>query len=109
MLKLRVPLLLVSLVLCLTAPSCKQPPGKDEIVIGAFGPITGNDDTFGISTKRGYEMAADFVNARGGLSSKAIRLRATLARDTAETVKVTLNRGRVTGTNDTLTNVTEES
>jgi branched-chain amino acid transport system substrate-binding protein len=43
----------------LLAPGCGGGSGKDELVIGEFGSLTGNDATFGQSTKNGVEVALD--------------------------------------------------
>ncbi len=51
--------------------------GKDEIVIGEYGSLTGNDATFGQSTKKGVELALDELTASaqgkiGGLPVRAV-------------------------------------
>ena len=41
--------------------------GKAELVIGEYGSLTGNDATFGQSTKMGVELAIDeLVATKGG-------------------------------------------
>ena len=45
-----------------------------EIVIGQFGSLTGNDATFGLSTKNGIEMATEELNAKGGIAGAPITM-----------------------------------
>lgn len=47
---------------------------SDEIVVGEYGSLTGNDATFGISTNKGVRMAFDEVNEKGGIKGKKIKL-----------------------------------
>jgi branched-chain amino acid transport system substrate-binding protein len=60
--------------LLLIALGCKQQHPANEIVIGVYGSLTGTTATFGQSNKNGVQMAADEINARGGLLGKKIRL-----------------------------------
>ena len=51
---------------------------NDELVIGEYGSLTGNDATFGISTQRGVEVALDELIAKkegkiGGLKVRVER------------------------------------
>lgn len=46
----------------------------DELLVGEFGSLTGNDATFGISTNKGIRMAFDEVNEKGGIKGKKLRL-----------------------------------
>ncbi|MBX2987642.1 MAG: ABC transporter substrate-binding protein [Bdellovibrionaceae bacterium] len=46
----------------------------DEIRVGEFGSLTGNEATFGISTNKGIRMAIDEVNEKGGIKGKKIKL-----------------------------------
>ena len=50
---------------------------KDELVIGEYGSLTGNDADFGQSTRKGVEMALDQLLAEkqgkvGGLTVRAV-------------------------------------
>jgi len=50
---------------------------SDELVIGEYGSLTGNDATFGLSTKAGVEIALDELNAKkegriGGLKVRVV-------------------------------------
>jgi branched-chain amino acid transport system substrate-binding protein len=47
---------------------------KDSITIGAAVPLTGNEATFGLSTRRGIELAVAEWNARGGVLGRPILL-----------------------------------
>ena len=53
----------VVLVLAITAFGCGG-GGKDELVIGEYGSLTGNDADFGQSTKRGMQLALDELVAQ---------------------------------------------
>jgi branched-chain amino acid transport system substrate-binding protein len=46
----------------------------DELVVGEFGSLTGNEATFGQSTNKGIRMAFDEVNSAGGIKGKKIKL-----------------------------------
>ncbi|MBX3039512.1 MAG: ABC transporter substrate-binding protein [Bdellovibrionaceae bacterium] len=46
----------------------------DEIRVGEFGSLTGNDATFGLSTNKGIRLAIDEVNEKGGIKGKKIKL-----------------------------------
>lgn len=64
------------LLLCaLIAPAMVSCTKKtNEIVIGQYGSLTGNDATFGQSTDKGIRMALDEQNAKGGIKGKQIKL-----------------------------------
>ena len=59
----------------LAAISC-QPSGGggDKVRIGVFMSLTGDTANFGISSTNGIKMAADEVNATGGINGKQIEL-----------------------------------
>lgn len=71
---------LVSLCLCfLWLASCNPSGGGDtapaeEILIGEYGSLTGEDATFGSSTKNGIDIAVDEINAAGGILGKKVRV-----------------------------------
>lgn len=46
----------------------------NEVVIGEYGSMTGNEATFGQSTDKGIRLAIDEKNAAGGIKGKHIRL-----------------------------------
>ena len=60
----------LSLVLAFAAPLVGCGGGasgnKPEIVVGVYGSLTGNDATFGQSTKSGVELALADLKAKGG-------------------------------------------
>src|SRR5207245_1434433 len=53
----------LALGLALVAAGCGG-GAKDELVIGEYGSLTGNDADFGQSTKRGMELALDQLVAQ---------------------------------------------
>jgi len=69
-----------SLIVALALAGCGgggSSSGKDEIVIGEYGSLTGGDATFGQSTKSGVEVALDELTAKsqgkiGGLTVRAV-------------------------------------
>lgn len=46
----------------------------DEILVGEFGTLSGNDAAFGQSTNKGLRMAFEEINAAGGVKGKKIKL-----------------------------------
>jgi len=46
----------------------------NEIKIGGVGPISGDAETFGISTRNGENLAVEEWNAKGGVLGKEIKL-----------------------------------
>jgi len=44
------------------------------IVVGYYGDLTGRTSNFGVSTKRGAEMAADEINKAGGINGRTIQI-----------------------------------
>lgn len=49
-------------------------PAKAEVVIGIAGPMTGQMASFGEQFRKGAEMAASDLNAKGGLNGEQVRL-----------------------------------
>jgi branched-chain amino acid transport system substrate-binding protein len=74
---MNVRLLLVGMLI---AASCR--PGREaqtagttgDIPIGAYGALTGSEAAFGTSTVNGVKIAADEINAAGGVLGRRIRL-----------------------------------
>ncbi len=66
--------LLATLAMIVGLVGCTKKKATDEIVIGHFGSMTGNDATFGQSTDMGIRLAVDEVNAKGGIRGKKIRV-----------------------------------
>src|SRR4051812_43581236 len=46
----------------------------NEIMVGEYGSLTGNEATFGLSTDKGVRLAIDEKNAKGGVKGKQIKL-----------------------------------
>lgn len=44
------------------------------IIVGYYGDLTGRTSNFGVSTKRGAEMAADEINKTGGINGRMITI-----------------------------------
>jgi branched-chain amino acid transport system substrate-binding protein len=58
----------------LAAFSCGPKSGADKVRIGVFMSLTGDTANFGISSTNGIKLAADEVNAAGGINGKQIEL-----------------------------------
>src|SRR5687768_1416580 len=58
----------------LGAIACQPSGGGDKVRIGVFMSLTGDTANFGISSTNGIKMAADEVNATGGINGKQIEL-----------------------------------
>ncbi|MCC6278126.1 MAG: ABC transporter substrate-binding protein [Oligoflexia bacterium] len=50
------------------------PAASDEILVGEYGSMTGNEATFGISTSQGIKLAFEEINAQGGVKGKKLKL-----------------------------------
>ena len=61
---------LSSLALGLTGCTKKS----NEIFIGEYGSLSGNDATFGTSTNKGIRLAFDEINEKGGIKGRKIKL-----------------------------------
>jgi len=66
-------ILLVSIIIASLLSAC-QTPGGDKVRIGVFMSLTGSTANFGISSTNGIKMAADEINAAGGINGKQIEL-----------------------------------
>jgi branched-chain amino acid transport system substrate-binding protein len=69
--------ILFTLVLIATVAliyACQPQGGGDKVRIGVFMSLTGSTANFGISSVNGIKMAADEVNAAGGINGKQIEL-----------------------------------
>ncbi len=71
----RILLSLTIIASLLLAIAC-QPTGSggDKVRIGVFMSLTGSTANFGISSVNGIKMAADEINAKGGINGKQIEL-----------------------------------
>ena len=63
-----------ALALVTTAASCTAPSDEAPIRVGALYPLSGTQGPGGIEEHRGVELAADLVNADGGVGGRAIEL-----------------------------------
>jgi branched-chain amino acid transport system substrate-binding protein len=59
---------------CQTAPTGPGGAAGEKVKIGVFMSLTGSTAQFGISSTNGIKMAADEVNAAGGINGKQIEL-----------------------------------
>jgi len=62
------------LALAAAAVMVTAAPVKAEVVVGMAGPITGPNAVFGEQMKRGAAMAAQDINAKGGVLGEMIRI-----------------------------------
>jgi branched-chain amino acid transport system substrate-binding protein len=69
-------ILLSSIIIAslVSAFGCQPGGGGDKVKIGVFMSMTGDTANFGISSTNGIKMAADEVNAAGGINGKQIEL-----------------------------------
>ncbi len=51
-----------------------KPAGGNEIVIAVAAPFTGDSSEFGVQIEKGVHVAADEINAAGGIGGRKIRL-----------------------------------
>jgi branched-chain amino acid transport system substrate-binding protein len=68
--------ILVALILSVSLFSaCTNPgAGGDKVRVGVFMSLTGSTANFGISSVNGIKMAADEINAAGGINGKQVEL-----------------------------------
>jgi branched-chain amino acid transport system substrate-binding protein len=78
---------------CITAgviawQSAMAEPGvdKEQILIGAFGPLTGPASWIGLGARDGMQLAVDEINANGGIDGRKLRLQFEGAQTPAESV-----------------------
>ena len=76
--RLAISLLLIAAFVFGIACERKGGPGATNdsgpIVVGYYGDLTGRTSNFGVSTKRGAEMAADEINKAGGINGRQISI-----------------------------------
>ena len=68
--------MMVSMTAC-GAPAATETEGEKVLLIGGTGPLTGDYATYGTSVKQGAELAAEEINAAGGLNGIKFKLVAT--------------------------------
>jgi branched-chain amino acid transport system substrate-binding protein len=61
-------------VLVLSLSGCGGGPNANEILIGHYASLTGNEATFGRSTDQGIKIAVDELNDAGGINGKKVHL-----------------------------------
>src|SRR5829696_2240846 len=66
--------LFLCLILTFAACTGGSTSSGGEILIGEYGSLTGENATFGISTRNGIDIAVDEINAAGGLLGKQVRV-----------------------------------
>src|SRR6266436_9640986 len=59
---------------------------KEQILIGAFGPLTGPASWIGLGARDGMQLAVEEINANGGVNGRKIRLQFEGAQSPAESV-----------------------
>ena len=67
-------ILIASLLIAGLLSACQQQNGGDKVRIGVFMSTTGSTANFGISSVNGIKMAADEINAAGGINGKQVEL-----------------------------------
>jgi branched-chain amino acid transport system substrate-binding protein len=67
-------ILLVTLLIASLLTSCQTQGGDDKVRIGVFMSTTGSTANFGISSVNGITLAADEINAAGGINGKKVEL-----------------------------------
>lgn len=75
-------ILLIGFVSAVALAGCKSDDkggSSDELVIGVFLSLSGENADFGKTTKNGIELAVEEINAAGGIDGKKIRI---VAKDT---------------------------
>ncbi len=58
----------------LSFTGCKKSGDSGKLVIGGIGPITGEAAQYGIAVKNGMELAAEEINANGGINGMTIEI-----------------------------------
>jgi branched-chain amino acid transport system substrate-binding protein len=76
--RILISLLLITTFVFTFACERKGGPGAGgqtgPIIVGYYGDLTGRTSNFGVSTKRGAEMAADEINKAGGINGRQITI-----------------------------------
>ncbi len=66
--------IVLTLIVGCAPPENKAKTATGDILVGEFGSMTGPEATFGVSTHNGILMAADEINAAGGVRGRKIRI-----------------------------------
>ncbi len=67
-------ILIASLLIAGLLNACQTQNGGDKVRVGVFMSTTGTTANFGISSVNGIKMAADEINAAGGINGKQVEL-----------------------------------
>src|SRR5215204_766816 len=67
-------ILIASILIAGLLSACQPQGGADKVRIGVFMSTTGTTANFGISSVNGIKMAADEINAAGGINGKQVEL-----------------------------------
>jgi len=67
-------ILIASIVIASLLSACQTQNSGDKVRIGVFMSTTGSTANFGISSVNGIKMAADEINAAGGINGKQVEL-----------------------------------
>ena len=67
-------ILIASIVIASLLSACNTQGGANKVRIGVFMSTTGTTANFGISSVNGIKMAADEINAAGGINGKQVEL-----------------------------------
>ena len=67
-------ILIASIVVVGLLSACNPQGGGDKVRVGVFMSLTGTTANFGISSVNGIKMAAEEINAAGGINGKQIEL-----------------------------------
>jgi len=67
-------ILIASIVIASLLSACNTQGGDNKVRIGVFMSTTGTTANFGISSVNGIKMAADEINAAGGINGKQVEL-----------------------------------
>lgn len=67
-------ILIASIVVASLLSACQPQGGADKVRVGVFMSLTGTTANFGISSVNGIKLAAEEVNAKGGINGKQIEL-----------------------------------
>ena len=90
-----------ALLLAVLAAGCGGGASQEELVVGEFGSLTGNDATFGTSTKNGVEIAYQELQTRSGGKIGGLPVRVVVEDDqskpeeAATVVQKLINQDRV--------------
>ncbi|MCU1265302.1 MAG: branched-chain amino acid transporter substrate-binding protein [Acidobacteria bacterium] len=70
----RILLSLLTTMCLLASLACNNAGGGDKVRVGVFMSLTGSTANFGISSTNGIKLAADEVNAAGGINGKQVEI-----------------------------------